>query len=411
MPEGQTKENKNNTEEYTKIIIGIYALLVIVSTIYFLFSDEKRTDSEKLEIIANLSPSGTPDLTPSTESDSSATEPIALVDLRGRVIYKGDPVSNAQVWTIIEYGDGNRDSPSGTTTNQQGEFLIGPIRKTRAPISEFLPPDIEEVIINSKAQILRENQETITVNGEETLFIFGKGDTRRGITPNVGAILFLPAIFLLSLFVPFSELNALWKYTISIILAFLLTVTMIGVISMGLHSVHTAYDDNELLILGFGSLFQGSYVEGIGNEWLFSLTSNNQWSSQYTNIVGLGAPLWVILLAVIGAGLLTVSIIVSGITDRPDFDKLQKTPPDEDELRKFRQRIEKFVRHQFYILFSPLGAIFIYQLLVAADAARQHVTVAIAALGAGASLNFILSQAIKRSRGALEDTNSSKQQG
>ena len=66
--------------------------------------------------------------------------------------------------------------------------------------------------------------------------------------------------------------------------------------------------------------------------------------------------------------------------------------------------MEDIVLHQFYLLFSPLGAIFVYQLLVIADTAGQAVTVAIAALGAGSTLNILLDKAVLASKKAFEKT-------
>ena len=103
--------------------------------------------------------------------------------------------------------------------------------------------------------------------------------------------------------------------------------------------------------------------------------------------IGFGAPLWVVLLAVIGAGLLTVSIIVKEIKDRPDYK-------NQDQVRESDQVI---VRHQFFILFAPLGAIFIYQALVIAEAATSPITVAIGVLGAGASLTVLMKKAVDQS--------------
>lgn len=74
---------------------------------------------------------------------------------------------------------------------------------------------------------------------------------------------------------------------------------------------------------------------------------------------------------------------------------------DEKEREKFRDKLENIVRHQFYMLFSPLGAIFIYQLLIMAKAADQPVTVAIAALGAGSTINILLDKAVSASRRAM----------
>jgi hypothetical protein len=107
-------------------------------------------------------------------------------------------------------------------------------------------------------------------------------------------------------------------------------------------------------------------------------------------IQGFGAPLWVLFLAVVGSALFTVALIVKEIHEPPDFTNL-----DRDDGRNLRVRIENIIQHQFYILFAPLGGFFLYQMLVLAGSASQHVFVGIAALGAGAMLNLLLAKAIE----------------
>jgi len=65
-------------------------------------------------------------------------------------------------------------------------------------------------------------------------------------------------------------------------------------------------------------------------------------------------------------------------------------------------RIKVMLEHQFYMMFAPLGAVFVYQLLVLAEAAGSPVTVAIAAMGSGASLNKLLQVAVQRAGEALD---------
>jgi hypothetical protein len=59
------------------------------------------------------------------------------------------------------------------------------------------------------------------------------------------------------------------------------------------------------------------------------------------------------------------------------------------------------VQNQFFTLFAPLGGIFTYQALVLAGAALQPFVVAVAALGAGATLNVLLHLAISKATDAL----------
>jgi hypothetical protein len=97
-----------------------------------------------------------------------------------------------------------------------------------------------------------------------------------------------------------------------------------------------------------------------------------------------------------GAGILTVSLIVGEIGNPPG-----------DDPAEIRRRVQKVVRHQFFILFAPVGAIFVYQLLVVAQAAGNDVTVAIAALGSGIALNSLLNAAIRRATSVIEGSRKS----
>jgi hypothetical protein len=54
--------------------------------------------------------------------------------------------------------------------------------------------------------------------------------------------------------------------------------------------------------------------------------------------------------------------------------------------KNYCERNGELLRHQFYILFAPLGAVVVYQFLVAAGAASAQITVALAMMGAGAAL-------------------------
>jgi hypothetical protein len=53
------------------------------------------------------------------------------------------------------------------------------------------------------------------------------------------------------------------------------------------------------------------------------------------------------------------------------------------------------------VLFSPLSAIFVYQMLVAANTAGQPLAVAITVLGAGPILNGLPDKAVTTAQGLL----------
>lgn len=110
--------------------------------------------------------------------------------------------------------------------------------------------------------------------------------------------------------------------------------------------------------------------------------------------------MWVLFLSVIGAALFTLSVIVKEIREPANFNA----------QKDLRQRLQKIVQQQFFILFSLLGGIFLNQTLVLADAVSEPVTVGIAALGAGASLNVILARAVSASEKWLSAPPKSKSQ-
>src|SRR5690606_12158615 len=135
----------------------------------------------------------------------------------------------------------------------------------------------------------------------------------------------------------------------------------------------------DVISLGFANIFRGTYVKDQPPEWLFSLTS--PWVNVESGVAsGFGAPLWLLLLAVLGSGVFTVALLVKHVKDPIDFR--DDTP--------FRARVEEIVRHQFYVLFSPLGAVLVYQLMVAAGAGAVQATVAITIFAAGIAVNMLL---------------------
>ena len=157
---------------------------------------------------------------------------------------------------------------------------------------------------------------------------------------------------------------------------------MVVYISAGLLYVSVSAAPGDALSLGFATIFQGKYVKDVGAEWLFSLTAPGAPNELVT---GLGAPLWVLLLSVLGSGVYTISLVVNLISGKVDLDSAEAV----------RAQVQEIVKHQFYILFSPLGAVIVYELLVLAGSASKTVTVGIAAIAAGVALNLILNKAIK----------------
>jgi len=225
--------------------------------------------------------------------------------------------------------------------------------------------------------------------------------------------------FLVSLALPF------WKgepgrarYLLSLLLACLFTGTLILCLGMGLRRVSTPGRQEDITPIPFGSIYQGTYSKDVSPDWLFSLTSpppnvaepeaTAQPQLTQTQITqpqmaqakidkGFGAPLWVLLMSVLGAGILTISLVVGEIGGGPGEDSAE-----------IRRRIQKVVRHQFFILFAPLGAILVYQILVAAQAVGNSFAVAIAAFGSGMTMNSLLNEAIRRADNIIKGSRESR---
>ena len=362
--------------------------------------------------------------------------------VNGHVIYGDQFVPKMGVWAIALDQRGNRKSTSRIESNDMGYFSLANI-----PNSLTGRPNqgIIEIEVHARGTVTQDDDE-IQLNPEPARVGVGSGQQYRVINLPVKELIIIGLIFTLSVAVslipvPQGSKTTAWlvgKYLSSVFFAFLLTGFMVLYISLGLKHVNqTASNvENEILSLGVASIYKGRYVNDVSEEWLISLTSPTfaeplKPISSETEFVpgrsmqdsddadgvgpvsspvevaaaaggstgdelerGFGAPLWVLLVAVIGSALFTISIILTGIKEAP----LQLKPAE------VRTRIQAVVLHQFYILFAPIGAIFVYQLLVMAGAASQTVSVAIVALAAGIALSYILERARTSLEGLISDT-------
>lgn len=316
--------------------------------------------------------------------------------IEGRVLQEGQPAESAYVWVVARESQGNRAAPPGQVVDSEARFTVGPIPRFIGGKA------VTEVTIFATRGSTR---------GGETLAIGDKGAVR-SVALSVWRVVWVPIVFLLSVLVALVKMPAPWKYGITLVLSAALTVGMIVLIISGLTYVNNT-DRTETISLGFASLFRGYYVGGTSEEWLVSLSSP-QWVADGEGkvVTGFGAPLWVILISVIGAGLVTIALIVQEISDGLPVEDgaaaaVAAAPVAAGQKRKhrpgIRDRLEGIVRHEFFIMFSPIGAIFIYQALVLAKAAAHPFSVAIAALGAGAALNGLLDKAVQVSQGLLKE--------
>ena len=340
--------------------------------------------------------------------------------INGRVLMDGDPVEQALVWAVVDYGNAQQDAPLPVQTDKNGGFVISPVPITLGTGNS----GVFRAIVRARKDISGAwYEKKTTVHGEDTVHLGdGVASESSDVVHFSGAVLApLVTIFLLSVLLPFFGEPSRMKYQLGIFLAFCVTGTMIVYISVGLTYVttHGANNSDEVLQLGFASIYRSTYVETVPPDWVVSFTAppkreevkpkqpKEPTAPAVTTAAGVaeaqqpqpqtpakpaeaaiidkgfGAPLWVLLVSVIGAGVVTIALIVNEISQMSNWN-------DKDRIRN---HVQMLVRHQFFILFSPITAIFVYQTLLAGSAANSDFTVGLAALGAAPALSGLITKA------------------
>jgi hypothetical protein len=363
----------------TFIITG-FVVSAVAGSIWAFSQFKEHLD---LEIIASIEPQGTSNLT-----DSNA---LTIV---GRVLYQGEPVTNARVWCIARDVAGNRFLQTNWAVDGREIFRLEGIPEALRTNSE--------IRVFAKASVKSSGSRT-PLRGEAV--IMTKGIERQANIMDSKLWPCTLAFFCISIFVGLAihVVDPEWRrqlYIASVITALALTAGMLLGIAEAYMKVKTSVTPGQTWSVGFISIFEGTYVKTLPDQWLLSLTGPPHDGTPSTAtaqsgepIQGLGAPMWVIFLAVIGAALHTVALIVNEIKLPPCFST--NDPVD------LRERMLNLVQNQFFMLFAPLGGIFIYQGLVLAGAAAQPFVVALAAMGAGATLNVVLSLAVSKASDVL----------
>jgi len=338
-----------------------------------------------------------------TELDIIAHREDATPDswtLSGRVREDGSDAAGARVWVIILGTGGNRDSPAGIVTQSDGQFVFPNLPK------KIAGKDVRTIEIYARQ--MKDGKE---LKGSE---ILRSDDARVSVSGTTGppiGIGLLAALLLLSMLLPFlGGSPGRSRYVFSMVLAVLFNFSVIGGIGYAMYKLHSPGNEGQVPSLGFISIFQGTYVERGPAQWLISLSDANETAPASsaaapgsgsvatagaasaatgslegaTLVRGFGAPLWVLLLAVVGSGILTVSLITLEIKE-----------PFDEKPERIREKIYNAVQLQVYILFAPICAIFVYQTMVMTNTAGQPVVVAVATLGAGAALNVLLKYAVE----------------
>ena len=328
-----------------------------------------------------------------------AANPDSAWHISGNVQVDGEPI-RARISVIASDPQGNRYAPAPMWTDSVGHFALTDIPARLSRDTTVGP--VSEVTVRARA---RESSDTSkSIAGEETLRLTGHARTRWVQLPPY-MLLTVFVVFLMSVTIGLFHVTNLGgrrvQYYGSILLAFLLTGSVVSFISLGLRHVNATGTQGDVVALGFANVYKGTYVKDLSPEWLFSLTapwqgtpvSAQSAASSPPVARGFGVPLWALLIAVSGAGLFTIRLVVKQVMKPVDLLN------DAD----FRPRLQEVVLHQFYILFAPVGAVFVYQFLVIAGAASVETTVALAMLAAGVVLNTVLDRALHQAEEVVQE--------
>jgi hypothetical protein len=397
----QQEVQKNANEVRHPLMKYVLSLILIFSLVFLVTLLSVRLRPVGLEIVAGAQSEATSPL-PHGEAQKAPSERWTI---SGVVLKGGQPVSGVPVWAVVSDESGNRHVSRSVSTDKVGTFSLADIPSALGSASQ----GVESATVH--AATITTSWWWPSATGEYTLYLNSNPKFRLFRPAPMSFIpILIVSLFIASLVVGMINFKTSeWrkiKYWVSIILAIIYTIAMLGLVGWGQFEVNKTAHSGEALSLGVATIFEGTYVEHLTPEWVLSFTAppvrkieamapvDPNKASPDALSRGLGAPLWVILFAVIGSALFTVVLLVKEIESPPDFDENKPDPT--------RLRIRELVFNQLYLLFAPLGGIFIYQILVLADAVTQPVTVAIAALGAGATLNILLARAIGAAETAVK---------
>jgi hypothetical protein len=196
-----------------------------------------------------------------------------------------------------------------------------------------------------------------------------------------------------------------WKYSASVVLAFAFAIIIVIAFAAMLYEFRPddASGARNTTSLGFATIYEGQYSRDLPSGLIFSLTEPPPAGENQT--LGFAAPLWVLLLSVIGTGLITITLVVGEIASPPPFDDVtsQDAEVAKKAMQSIRNRIKRFVEHQTFLLASPFVGIFVYQAVrETAGAETKVLAVAIAALGAGPTLNLLLKKGEQAAKFGIE---------
>ncbi len=319
--------------------------------------------------------------------------------ISGAVTDDGELALESHVMVVLRDNAGNQFPAEYDATDGKFSFEI----KQLFDSALSAPPAVDVIEISARRQALEVWSSTASLE----LHLSGltranwKQATARPFTFVLGLFLFTALVTIVRLRRP------IWnqlKYYLCISLALLFTISMVYLIGVTSLELSNASKDHPPP-LGFAYVYFDSYVKDAPNDWNFSLTAPatipapkvSEPSTDITSTTaaaalraidhsnpatGFGAPFWVLMLSVIGSGLYTIKLVVDNVRKGSTYTEVE-----------VRSTAADIIQHQFYILFSPLGSIFVYQTLLLAGIGTKPLTIAIAALASGIALNVVLKKA------------------
>ena len=432
--------DKNNQLGF---FIGVGAALIISGAVFWGFLFERLTELGGLDVFASAVRVGER----SSTTDKDYEQQIWRIS--GNVVGKETGNAPPEVFVILTDSLGNQFSAFSTAQN-----FVEKHEGEKSKAVSFFDISLTQLFSTSKNATVNEivvsaigkGSYYSTIRGKKTLDPdLNKQDprwTKASGKPFLASMILFLVAFILSLSHTGNQLYLRAAYYAIVVIALAFTVAMIVFISTASQELAASKDDKTVISLGFAHVFFGSYIGGSdSSDWLLSLTtppetravvdsvrsqsvgrsgdpdqgtvsSSEPFKSITTGkktsedlskktpnlsdrkteaIKGFGAPLWIILLAVVGSAVFMIKLLVDSLKKPVSFSPIL-----------IRARMAEIVRYQVYIFFAPLGAIFVYQLLVAAGSASEPITLGFAALAAGIGLNNLLEKAWKGAESALK---------
>ncbi|MFY0539177.1 hypothetical protein [Nannocystis pusilla] len=150
--------------------------------------------------------------------------------------------------------------------------------------------------------------------------------------------------------------------------------TMAVVILRGYHTLTSGDLKSELVSIGLGYIQKGRFNALTNDDWLFMFDIPAP--AKDGSIAALGAPVWVIMFATLGAGIMVTRFLL---------DEIPEAKID-NETNRLRD-------HFLAVAFAPLGAIFVYQVASKLDLANREL-IASSALASGLAMGHVLDRSI-----------------